>query len=140
MSLQAIETTPNDGKPVFLVDQDTGDMTAAHWAARQGVSFQTEGASIGLSATHWRLARKTGERLRRVIARGSVIAEVRVEHALERGCARAAFMLAETCDARVLRPWRVRGISGDPAKARELYERAHAGGIEDAKERIETLK
>jgi hypothetical protein len=42
--------------------------------------------------------------------------------ALERGCARAAFMLAETCDGRVLRPWRVRGISGDPAKARELYE------------------
>src|ERR1700730_2120843 len=76
MSLQAIETTPNDGKPVFLVDQDTGDMTAAHWAARQGVSFQTEGASIALSATHWRLARKTGKRLRRVIARGSGIAEV----------------------------------------------------------------
>jgi hypothetical protein len=63
MSLQAIETTPNDGKPVFLVDQDTGDMTAAHWAARQGVSFQTEGASIALSATHWRLARKTGQAL-----------------------------------------------------------------------------
>jgi hypothetical protein len=103
MSLRAIETTPNDGKPVFLVDQDTGDMTAAHWAARQGVSFQTEGASIALSATHWRLARRTGERLRRVIARGSVIAEVRVEHALERGCARAAFMLAETCDATVAR-------------------------------------
>jgi hypothetical protein len=49
-------------------------------------------------------------------------------------------MLAETYDARVLQSWRARGISGDLAKARELYERAQAGGIEDAKERIETLK
>src|SRR6266478_35911 len=63
-----------------------------------------------------------------------------LEHALERGSARAAFMLAETYDARVLQSWRARGISGDPTKARELYARAQAGGIEDAKERIEALK
>jgi hypothetical protein len=63
-----------------------------------------------------------------------------LEHALERGSARAAFMLAETYDARVLQSWRARGISGDPTKARELYERAEAGGIEDARDRIETLK
>jgi hypothetical protein len=63
-----------------------------------------------------------------------------LEHALERGSARAAFMLAETYDARVLQSWGARGISGDLAKAREFYEWAQAGGIEDAKERIETLK
>jgi hypothetical protein len=63
-----------------------------------------------------------------------------LEYAVNRGSARAAFMLAETYDTRVLRSWRARGISGDPAKARELYERAQAGGIEDAKERIKTLK
>ncbi len=63
-----------------------------------------------------------------------------LQHALERGSARAAFMLAETYDARVLQSWRTSGISGDRAKARELYERARAGGIEDAKERIEALK
>ena len=63
-----------------------------------------------------------------------------LEHALERGSARAAFMLAETYDARVLQSWRARGISGDLAKARELYERAQAGGIEGAKERITQLK
>jgi hypothetical protein len=63
-----------------------------------------------------------------------------LEHALERGSARAAFMLAETYDARVLQSWRARGISGDVTKARELYERAQAGGIEEAKERIENLK
>ena len=49
-------------------------------------------------------------------------------------------MLAETYDARVLQSWRARGISGDLAKARELYERAQAGGIEDARERINALK
>jgi hypothetical protein len=63
-----------------------------------------------------------------------------LEHAVERGSSRAAFMLAETYDARVLQSWQARGISGDPAKARELYERAQAGGIEDAKQRIEALK
>ncbi len=63
-----------------------------------------------------------------------------LEHALEHGSARAAFMLAETYDTRVLQSWRVQGISGDVAKARELYEQAQAGGIEYAKERIEALK
>ncbi len=63
-----------------------------------------------------------------------------LEHAREHGSARAAFMLAETYDARVLQSWGARGISGDLAKARELYEWAQAGGIGDAKERIEALK
>ena len=63
-----------------------------------------------------------------------------LEHALERGSARAAFMLAETYDTRVLEAWRVHGISGDSAKARAFYQLAQAGGIEDAKKRIETLK
>jgi hypothetical protein len=49
-------------------------------------------------------------------------------------------MLAETYDAHVLQSWRASGISGDRTKARELYERAQAGGIEDARERIEALK
>jgi len=67
-------------------------------------------------------------------------ARLLLEYALERGSARAAFMLAETYDARVLRSWRALGVSGDLTKARELYARAQAGGIEDAKERIETVK
>jgi hypothetical protein len=63
-----------------------------------------------------------------------------LEHALEHGSARAAFILAETYDARMLQSWRARGILGDLTKARELYERAQAGGIADAKARIEALK
>jgi hypothetical protein len=63
-----------------------------------------------------------------------------LEYALEHGSARAAFMLAETYDPRVLQSWRARGIAGDLTKARKLYERAQAGGIEDAKERIKALR
>lgn len=63
-----------------------------------------------------------------------------LEHAVEHGSARAAYMLAETYDARVLQAWRARGISGDPAKARQLYERAQAGGIEGASGRIDGLQ
>ncbi len=63
-----------------------------------------------------------------------------LEHALGHGSARAAFMLAETYDARVLKSWSARGVLGDSRKARELYEKAQAGGIEDAKARIESLK
>src|SRR5882757_8659866 len=59
MGLQAIEAAPKDGSPVFLVDQDTGDMTAAHWAVVRGVSFQTEGTSIAFSSTHWLTGSKT---------------------------------------------------------------------------------
>ncbi|SDP24979.1 hypothetical protein [Afipia sp. GAS231] len=63
-----------------------------------------------------------------------------LELALQRGSARAALMLAETYDTRVLQSWGARGIPGDLTRARELYERAQAGGIEDAKERINALK
>src|SRR5260370_17492216 len=75
MGLQAIEAAPKDGNPVFLMDQDTGDMTTAHWAVRQGVSFQREGASIAFSPTHWLPGSKTVEGSRGisgVVARASV--------------------------------------------------------------------
>src|SRR5258705_11695349 len=75
MGLQAIEAAPKDGSSVFLVDQDIGDMTTAHWVVRQGVSFQREGTTIAFSPTHWLPGSKTVEGSRgtsRVVARGSV--------------------------------------------------------------------
>src|SRR6266478_4392844 len=75
MGLQAIEAAPKDGSPVFLVDQDTGDMTTAHWAVVQGVSFQREDTSIAFSSTHWLLGSKTVQGscgTSRVLARASV--------------------------------------------------------------------
>src|SRR5216683_1769699 len=79
MGLQAIEAGPKYGSPVFLVDQDTGDMTAAPWAVRHGVSFQREGASIALPPAHWLPESKAVESSRgksRVVARTSVAVAV----------------------------------------------------------------
>ncbi|OAF10668.1 hypothetical protein AYJ54_10385 [Bradyrhizobium centrolobii] len=63
-----------------------------------------------------------------------------LEYVVGQGSARAAFMLAETYDPHVLQLWDARGVAGDSAKARELYERAQAGGIDDAEGRIKGLK
>ena len=106
------------------------------------VAMATERSASATAASHspvdeQRLLARANELLRQADISG---ARALLALALERGSARAAFMLAETYDARVLQSWRARGISGDPAKARELYERAQAGGIEDAKARIEALK
>ncbi|MCP3369525.1 hypothetical protein [Bradyrhizobium cajani] len=63
-----------------------------------------------------------------------------LEYILDHGSAQAAFMLAETYDPHVLRSWDARGVAGDRAKARELYERARAGGIHNADGRIRGLR
>src|SRR5882724_5692644 len=100
-------------------------------------STPASAASSRSTVDEQRLLARANALLRQVDISG---ARLLLEYALERGSARAAFMLAETYDARVLRSWRALGVSGDLTKARELYARAQAGGIEDAKERIETLK
>ena len=51
----------------------------------------------------------------------------------------AAFKLGETYDPKRLAAWRVLGVRADPAKARELYQRAYAGGIREARERLGSL-
>ena len=106
------------------------------------VAMATERSASASAASHppvdeQRLLARANALLRQADISG---ARPLLEHAREHGSARAAFMLAETYDARVLQSWGARGISGDLAKARELYEWAQAGGIGDAKERIEALK
>jgi hypothetical protein len=79
MGLLAIEAAPKYGSPIFLADQHTGDMTAADWAARNGVSFQSVGASIAASPPHWLPQSKTVESSRgrsRGVARASVAVAV----------------------------------------------------------------
>src|SRR5882672_5342236 len=79
MGSLAIEAAPEDGSPVFLVNQDTGDMNTAHLAVRQGISFKREGAPIAFSPTRWLPGSKPVESSRgrsRVVARASVAAGV----------------------------------------------------------------
>jgi hypothetical protein len=61
MGWQAIEAAPRNGDPVFPAKQDCGDMTTAHWAARQGVSFRFHGASTAYFQAHWRRESRTIE-------------------------------------------------------------------------------
>ncbi|HEY7382912.1 MAG TPA: hypothetical protein VH743_04510 [Beijerinckiaceae bacterium] len=51
----------------------------------------------------------------------------------------AAFKLGETYDPKRLAAWRVLGVRADPAKARELYQHAYAGGIREARDRLAGL-
>jgi hypothetical protein len=74
------------------------------------------------------------------LAQGDISsARVVLERAVEMGSAEAGFRLAETYDPRVLASWRTLGTRGDPARARELYERAYAEGIQQAKDRMNAL-
>jgi hypothetical protein len=84
----------------------------------------------------------------RLVARASVLlgqgdigsARIVLERAAETGNAQASFALAETYDPLVLRKWGAYGTLGDPEKARDLYAKAQAGGIKEARQRFEALR
>jgi TPR repeat protein len=96
----------------------------------------TPPAPLGAAAAESWLIR--GDELLRI---GDVSgARLVLDRALRSGNALAAFKLAETYDRKRLSEWRVVGVKPDPAKARELYERAHASGIEKARERLANIQ
>jgi hypothetical protein len=67
-------------------------------------------------------------------------ARLLLEHAFEKGSARAAFLMAETYDRKILRSMRAYGVRADAQLARQFYELAATAGIEKARERIEALQ
>lgn len=83
----------------------------------------------------------------RLIARASALlgqgdigaARIVLERASDTGSARASFMLAETYDPAVLAAWGTYGTRSEVTKARDLYARAHAGGIQEARNRLNAL-
>ncbi|MCC8974417.1 hypothetical protein [Bradyrhizobium brasilense] len=83
----------------------------------------------------------------RLLARASALlvqgdigaARIVLEHAVGTGSAQASFMLAETYDPLVLSTWKTYGTRGDVTKARDLYAKALAGGIQQAKDRSVAL-
>ena len=79
-------------------------------------------------------------RARALLGQGNIgAARIVLERAAETGSAQASFTLAETYDPVILSTWGTYGTRGDATKARELYAKAHAGGIQDAKDRLERL-
>jgi hypothetical protein len=67
-------------------------------------------------------------------------ARLLLEHAFEKGSARAAFLIAETYDWQILRSLQAYGVRGDAQMARQFYELAATAGIEKARERMEALQ
>lgn len=84
----------------------------------------------------------------RLLARASALldqgnigaARTLLEHAADAGSARASFVLAETYDPFTLSAWGTHGTRGDTTKAREFYERASAGGVQEANDRLNALQ
>jgi hypothetical protein len=84
----------------------------------------------------------------KLIARASVLlgqgnigaARIVLEPAADSGNAQASFMLAETYDPVILSAWGTYGTRGEAAKARELYAKAQAGGMREAKDRLDALR
>ena len=89
-----------------------------------------------------------GPEATRLIARASALlgqgdiggARIVLERAAETGSAQASFMLAETYDPGILSAWGTHGTRGEVTKARELYAKAHAGGIQEAKNQFNALR
>ena len=76
-----------------------------------------------------------------LLAQGSIgAARIVLERAAETGSAEASFALAETYDPLVLSKWGTYGTRGEATKARELYAKAQAGGIQEANDRINALR
>ena len=76
-----------------------------------------------------------------LLAQGNIgAARIVFERAVELGSAEAVFALAETYDPHVLSSWGTYGTRGDASKARELYAKASAGGIQKARDRLNALR
>jgi TPR repeat protein len=63
-----------------------------------------------------------------------------LQRAAESGSAPALFLLAETYDRAILSAWGIFGKRGNVRKARDLYTKAVAGGVHEAKYRLSVLR
>jgi hypothetical protein len=77
------------------------------------------------------------KRARDLIARGDISgARLLLERAASGADPRALMALAETYDPAMLSRWGARGLKGDTAKARNLYQRAAEAGVAEARTRM----
>lgn len=80
------------------------------------------------------------ERATLLLGQGNIgTARIVLESAAEAGNAPALFALAQTYDPISLAAWGTLGTQGDVAKARELYAKAFAGGVREARDRMNAL-
>jgi TPR repeat protein len=82
-----------------------------------------------------------GARASALLRQGDIgAARLLLERAVEMGSAQASFALAETYDPLTLAKWGTFGTRGDTRKAQDLYAKADAAGVGEAKARLEALR
>ncbi|MDA9503438.1 hypothetical protein XI09_00970 [Bradyrhizobium sp. CCBAU 11386] len=145
-SLPELAATPNKAK---APSTDLSVVTAGAIARVPPIETQTASAArLAAGSGDLRLEHEQAAELVRLIARASGLlgqgdigaARAVLERASELGSAQASFALAETYDPNILVKWGAYGTRGDAIKAREFYARAEAGGIKEAKERLDALE
>jgi curved DNA-binding protein CbpA len=122
----AMDTPPADSLP----PSDKPMLPANGWATMEASTIVSEQPGNPESI---RLIARAGLLLEQ---RNIGVARTVLERAVDLGSARALFLLAETYDPAILSAWGTFGTRGDVAKAQELYFKAFAGGIREARERL----
>lgn len=119
-----------------LAPAPIGPITQAALAAETTASVQPAAAGAPGNPEAARLMARASA----LLAQGNIgAARIVLERAAETGSPQASFMLAETYDPVILSTWGTYGTRGEATKARELYAKAHAGGIQEAKNRFDAL-
>ena len=127
MSRFASLTTPAPSLPIMQTDQQ---LTTA------SIPATSESPKRLSEADMRRLAEKAASAIRDGDIAG---ARVILERAIAAGDATAVLALAQTHDPRMLERMGVRGLKGDPQKARALYQEALAKGIKEAGTALSSL-
>jgi TPR repeat protein len=133
--------TPNGEQPAIEAPKardriaKSQSVQAKPIAASAAEQHATSGTRVDPEAARL-MARANG-----LLSQGNISgARIVLERAIEMGSAAASFAIAETYDPRVLSGWKTYGTRGDVVKAREFYAKAAAGGIKEAKARLESLR
>jgi len=141
-------TTPQSGGNITAAVQVSSDATPADATATAGASGQLTRSNRSQPGRPQPPSAMSSAEEATLIARAESLirqynfvgARLLLAHALDKGSANAAFMMAQTYDWRILRSLRAYGVRGDAAMAREFYQQAAAAGIEEAQERVEALQ
>ncbi len=132
---RALASVPKTDAGLQVEQANQGPILSAARNAEAAVAEQLKAANQAEAET------RLIPRAKALLDQGNIgAARIVLELAAEKDIAQASFMLAETYDPAVLSAWGTYGTRGETAKARELYAKAHRGGVREAKERLEALQ
>ncbi|MCP3471639.1 hypothetical protein NLM33_15025 [Bradyrhizobium sp. CCGUVB1N3] len=136
---QLIRNQPSQDKPIQ--DKPVQDKSVRDKPVQgQAIPARSQG-DAQVNPSEGMQAAKLIARASALLKQGNIgAARIVLERAAEMGSAQASFALAETYDPRILPNFGTYGTQGDLTKAQNLYARAEAGGIKEAKARLEALR